>query len=393
MIDIEVIGNDLVLVYKSEYDHDWLEERLHMKPKISHIFRVDASLLLKKSATSDIDEVPDYYFKIGELLDGYYKINKSVFDFQNDFFLHNSLNIRKQSFIVDPYLSILNQIDRMVQQDVFIGGPKEDILPGEEFERLIKAFPGAYEITLYRQAKTSSILKNYFDNVKDWEERYNSHINKKTPTYNSSLRKMFKEADILKYESLNEKLKVMLDNEIKYSEKQWQKEILQIILLLFPKYISAFPEVVFEDIYNKKKRRLDYGLIDFMGNLDIVEIKLPFDHSIVSVNQYRDNHIPNRDLSGTIMQIEKYLFYLNKLGSYGEKKLTKKYKNKLPEGLDIKIINPRGIIIMGRDNTLTPQQIADFEIIKRKYRNIMDIFTYDDLLRRLEVILDQLKKL
>jgi hypothetical protein len=29
--------------------------------------------------------------------------------------------------------------------------------------------------------------------------------------------------------------------------------------------------------------------------------------NIVSIGQYRDNHIPNRSLSGTIMQIEKYI--------------------------------------------------------------------------------------
>src|SRR5690606_24630925 len=107
----------------------------------------------------------------------------------------------------------------------------------------------------------------------------------------------------------------------------------------------------------------------------------------------RDNHIPKRDLSGTVMQIEKYIFYLNKIGVHGENKLTKKYKDELPEGLEIKITNPNGIIIMGRDNNLDKKQLADFEIIKRKYKNIIDIFTYDDLLRRLEMTINQLKKI
>nr|WP_285901337.1 Shedu immune nuclease family protein [Arenibacter sp. TNZ] len=185
----------------------------------------------------------------------------------------------------------------------------------------------------------------------------------------------------------------MLNNEIKYSEKQWQEEIIQIILMLFPKYIAVFDEVRFKDVYNKKTRKLDYGLIDFMGNLDIVEIKIPFEKSIVTTGTYRDNHIPKRDLSGTIMQIEKYIYYLNKSGVQGEKGLTKKYKEKLPIDLEIKITNPNGMIIMGRDINMDKHQLADFEIIKRKYKNIIDIFTYDDLLRRLEITIKQLKRI
>ena len=53
----------------------------------------------------------------------------------------------------------------------------------------------------------------------------------------------------------------------------------------------------------------------------------------------------------------------------------------------IRISNPKAIIIVGRDQiggaNMTGSQLLDFEIIKRKYANMMDIITYDDLLRRL----------
>lgn len=50
-----------------------------------------------------------------------------------------------------------------------------------------------------------------------------------------------------------EKLKRMLKNEEKYSEKQWQSEILDIILLLYPKYLYAFNEAKVKDFHSKKK--------------------------------------------------------------------------------------------------------------------------------------------
>jgi hypothetical protein len=116
-----------------------------------------------------------------------------------------------------------------------------------------------------------------------------------------------------------------------------------------------------------------------------------YESSILSKRTYRDNFTPKKELSGTVMQVEKYIFYLNKWGKYGEKKLSEKYKDLLPSGLNISISNPQGLIIMGRDNDLDKEQSRDFEIIKRKYKNVIDILTYDDLMRRLEFIINKFR--
>lgn len=63
---------------------------------------------------------------------------------------------------------------------------------------------------------------------------------------------------------------------------------------------------------------------------------------------YRDNFIPSKELTGAVMQMEKYLFLLNRMGANGEKFLSEKYSDKLaPYNLQIKIVNPKGIIISG----------------------------------------------
>lgn len=395
MIEIEKIDKDLILkYYYSDYGQNyWVDDKLLSKKsfQIKKVFNVSKEILIERRE-EDFEE-PEYYFRIGSLEDEYYKIDKSVFGLKNNFYFHKDVHLSEKHFIAKSKISLLYQIDRNISKDIFIGGDKEDILPYKSFVELTKIFPTTHEINLYRQAKVTSILKEYFDNIQDKELSFHSYVGKKTPVYKSNLRKTFQEAEIIKYETLLERLKTMLNNEIKYSEPQWQEEIIQIVLLLFPKYIAVFDEVRFKDIYNNKIRRLDYGLIDFMGNLDLIEIKIPFEKSIVSVRQYRENHIPNRDLSGAIMQIEKYIYYLNKTGINGEKSLTKKYKDKLPKNLEIKITNPNGMIIMGRDKNLDKQQLADFEIIKRKYKNIIDIFTYDDLLRRMEIMIEQLRRI
>jgi len=56
------------------------------------------------------------------------------------------------------------------------------------------------------------------------------------------------------------------------------------------------------------------------------------------------------------------------------------------------------MIVMGRDRrsdgsaALKKSRAFDFEIIKRKYGNMMDIMTYDDVLRRLDNIIDSLHR-
>ena len=84
------------------------------------------------------------------------------------------------------------------------------------------------------------------------------------------------------------------------------------------------------------------------------------------------------------MQTEKYIFHLTRWGEIGEKKLNEKHLDKIPSGLKIKIINPKGMIIMGRENAFELQQKQDFEIIKRQYKNVIEIITYDDLIDRLK---------
>ena len=55
------------------------------------------------------------------------------------------------------------------------------------------------------------------------------------------------------------------------------------------------------------------------------------------------------------------------------------------------VLNPQGILLIGRSSQFNEQQIQDFEIIKRQYKNVADILTYDDLVLRLENVVNGLK--
>lgn len=115
-------------------------------------------------------------------------------------------------------------------------------------------------------------MSSYLDIKEDYEEQYQQYLNNKV-SKGENLKLKFSEIELLKYSSLLEKLKFMLDDEISYSEAQWQEELLHIILLLYPKYIYVFKEAPVRDTYNNSNRNIDYLLIDSSGNTDIIEIK------------------------------------------------------------------------------------------------------------------------
>ena len=135
----------------------------------------------------------------------------------------------------------------------------------------------------------------------------------------------------------------------------------------------------------------DFILVDSSGFVDLLEIKKPNNQKVVSSTEYRNNYVAGRDLEGAIVQIEKYVYILNHEGEARAKKIRDKIAGDLPAGLEIKVVNPQGILLLGRSRGLTKEQLFDFEIIKRQHKNIVDIMTYDDLLNRLKNILKQME--
>lgn len=395
MIQLLADADLLLLRYIPEGDPSWVADKLESGESIvvRRTFHFGTGDLLAEATEDDSasDVSDEYMFRLGELSGEYYRINPDVVATTNTFHFHQGMSFSPKLFVADRNISILRRIDKLVSEDVYIGGAREDAMPQSAYLELLDKFPNSYEMTLYASARVGGCLRDYFESATDVERGYQKYLNKRISPRSSGIIAAFRENEIAKYQALLEKLQDMLADEASYSEKQWQAEILDIIRLLYPKYIHAFTEAPVWDSISKKERKVDFLLVDSCGNVDIIEIKRPFDNCIVSKRQYRDNYIPLKELSGTIMQLEKYILYLNKWGQQGEDRLSRRYKDALPAGLQLRIINPKGIVVIGRGHTLSSAQRDDFEVIKRKYSNVIDIVTYDDLLARLAFTIDQLR--
>lgn len=389
---IEFIEKDssVILSYYGEFPGSaWVFNELKKTGyvKISKAFKFTRKELI--SSHEPDDEYTNIEFRFADLDGGYYCIPREILSIKSDLFIHKDIKLTRRLFVAERGISIFPKIDSLVSKSVYLGGDEEGAIPLVVYDKLLKNFPNTYELNRYASARIDSVLSSYIDTNEDYDELYQKYLNGKISKKGVDLQFKYSELELTKYRNILDQLNSMLADEVSYTEAQWQQELLQIIQLLYPKYIHVFKECPVRDTYSNTTRKIDYLLVDSSGNADIVEIKKPFGRCIVTERTYRDNHIPLRELSGTVMQLEKYIFYLNKWGRKGEQRLTELYKEELAENFQIKITNPGGIVIMGRKIGLSEVQLQDFEVIKRKYKNVIDILTYDDLIERLEATISR----
>lgn len=394
MIEFIKNGSELLMRYVPQRgSDDWLVKPLESEediPLSGRTLHVRQEIYRRENDDGEFGmDDASYRFVVGNLINGYYLMDRRFLAIQFDLFMHSSFNFRRATFVAETNIPIFRGFNDYGFSSLRVGGDHPDALPTEVFEEMLRQFPNTYELKKYARARVSSMIRNYVPITTDPEADYLKYRQRKASAKGTQPKTVFGEYETDKFTALVEKIEDMLRSADTYTEAQWQAEILQVIQFLYPKYVSAFPEAPVRDALAGKDRQIDFLLVDASGYVDAVEIKKPFAECIVTSNRYRDNHVPMRELSGTIMQLEKYLYHLNRWGQLGEDKLNERYAHQLPDDLRIKIVNPSGMIILGRDTGLTPDQRTDFEVIRRKYRHVVEIMTYDDLLRRLKTIRNQ----
>lgn len=390
----------LILEYQASGYNDatWIDEKFENNESatIARTFTFSSRKLIEAEQLGNDKDEKVRYFKLGVLENGYYSISANILNIKHDLKISEKVNVEKSTFIVYELGSVFKTIDKYIDEPIVIGGNSENAIPLEDFESMLKSFPTRTEVHHYVGARVQRLLGDYFGTMQDSELKLKKHLERKKELKTKPKPSLIVEYEVVKFKFYLNQLKDMLKCAESYKEKDWQKKIIEIILAIYPKYISILENLYVKDFYSSQNktisRYIDLALVDVTGNIDIVEIKRPFEDKLLAKGLYRDNYVPHRELSGAIMQAEKYLFHLNKWGVSGEKSITNTYESQLPENIKIKITNPKSIVILGRSADFEDKQNFDFEIIKRKYSNVVDIVTYDDLLVRLENIVQQLSK-
>lgn len=402
MIEFYIQQRDVALDYTPESDAWWVlrELKTHHQVRISRAFIFRDSDLISRPKEDEFGELEGdvFQFRFAKRKDGYFRIAGRILDMEVDVLIADKgITLERKLFVAERNIGIFKRIAKVKQDggDIVVGGDRDGAIPLDVFRELLDRFPNSGELNRYAAARVEAIVGEFFDGVCDAREKYETYLSKRKSSVSKKPlpQESLLQAEIDKYVYLRDTITAWLEKAEAYSERDWQEMITKVILLLLPKYVAVLENVRISDFYSSpdkiKKRFIDLCLVDAGGNIDVIEIKKPFDNSVLAKIRYRDNSLPTRELSGSIMQAEKYLFHLSKWGVEGERQLTKRHAKKLPNGMQLRITNPKAIIILGRDRStkhseaLTPDQMFDLEVIKRKYAKMMDILTYDDLLRRL----------
>ena len=379
---------------------------------LRNTFWVDYTLYEKSLALlKEIDKEEDYptdgdefYFLIGTLEKDFYKLDNNVLGLKFDLFFDKSIKIDIHNFVKSGigygysvfkgFNEIYNGKQLYIVKEKNFPDVIDETLSLAQLKDCINLIPTNTEIAKYRLSRYTKALINYLD-VKDKETEFNQYIKKKTCSKISSdscADKKFIQFDKVKYESYLDKLKNMLENFDTYNENDWQVEILKIFKLLNPKYIYVGEKIQLTSFITQGNIYPDIVLVDNDGNIDLIEIKRP-QYDIFYKNVYRNNYVPIRELQGTCMQLQNYLISLTKTSNDSLQQEKFKVDSNIPKDFQLKATSPKGYIIYGRDMQLegNEKMLTDFQIVRNMYSNVIDIITYDDLIRRLENMLKALE--
>ena len=297
----------------------------------------------------------------------------------------------------DCYLpDAMDVVFEILKRDITIGNKDGDLSP-ELLRSAMEKYPGITEYQHYKRLRAAEILGAELELPKDYRSAFDKYVEKRRKGKKMKDLPDIHALDLQKFTFLYKEMKDMLDNPERYDEADWQERIMEIVKLLYPQYLYVTRESKITEMYGKGKR-VDFVVINSSGYIDIIEIKDPKVDILATYNGHlvrdRNNYVPSRYLGNTVAQVENYIFGLNKDNKKAIENIRKHFSNSgtsLPDTLSLKIVNPRGLIIMGRSNTEDEEISNSIELLRRQYSHIVDIVTYDDLIGRLHNIMNSLK--
>lgn len=397
-IKFQIANNELLCLYTPDFNYKDVLKRINEYGcNIKNTFYVTKKDLLgvyeDKLYEDELHEEP-ICFSIGQKKGEYIHLNKNIFGVENNFYFLSSINFEQKLFTAYQNISIIKKIDNLIDYDFYVGLENNHAIEisYDLYLELIKKFPNSTELKYYANSRISTILKEVLPQFDKYETIYEKYLSK----YKQPLLKMSVDEEVSKNIEIElEQFSIALDelknllNDTEHTEEYWQKKICPILQLIYPKYILYKREMQFKGIDDYDKQP-DFVLVDANGFIDVLEIKKPNIQILTKEASYRNNYVPVRNLAGSVQQIEKYLYCLNRLNPDSDRFFSI-LKESLPQNIKPIALNPQGILLLGRSNQFNDQQRNDFELIKRQYKHIADIMTYDDLVIRLENIVNSLK--
>lgn len=146
------------------------------------------------------------------------------------------------------------------------------------------------------------------------------------------------------------------------------------LYLLDSNYVAVIPEL---NTALATTRKVDFGLVDSSGYLDLYEIK-KCSTRLLSANEDRGNYYWHSDAVKALAQAEKYLYRAMAKANDLAADIRRE------RGLEVRVVKPKAVVVMGTRAQLPDEKRQeDFRILRESLKNI-EVVLYDELLERLE---------
>ncbi len=228
MIEFTTNNNNIFLVYQNDGRVWHWSQNLYF-----NAFRFSESDLKDEADPKDTDYWATFILATKE--GKYYRIPSRILGLQHDLYIYQDIQIKSNFFVTSRNALVFPRIDKIIGKSFYIGGKHPDAISYEDFLEIIDSMPKKYELDKYVDARISSILSEYFDTGDTYERKYQQYLSKKISKKEKDISSSFFEVEIKKYQLILKKLESMLNSNVgSYNEAQWQKQILDILLLLYP---------------------------------------------------------------------------------------------------------------------------------------------------------------
>ena len=133
MIKIIKKGDQLLFEYEPDnFQGDgvrWIDTSLKENGDvtIARLFTFESKdILINPQLISDEDD--HRVFVLGILEDNYFKVDKEILGLQFDLLLDKAMKINKKTFVATGNISIFNKLDKLVSEQIVIGGDYENAI-------------------------------------------------------------------------------------------------------------------------------------------------------------------------------------------------------------------------------------------------------------------------
>lgn len=196
---------------------------------------------------------------------------------------------------------------------------------------------------------------------------------------------LLKNAQILTLQEIIQKYEKLLEDNP--AESAWQNFFDEYITLFDSRYVH---KIDYKNIATGLTKYPDLVLVDIYGYLDFYELK----KSGTQLIQYDKSHKTwfwSKEVSMVISQVSDYLQKAKENALSYAKSIKDETETETEEGINVNIINPRAIIVIGHTNQLdTEKKRNQFKNLRESLKDI-EFVLYDELLERLKNLLDTIK--